>query len=239
MFQREEFVTNGYVVLPRLIAPSLIDGAREAIDRDIAEHYDPARQGEYDDRSYCPDIVGSRSIMDLVFKSPVHSLLDDMLGIENVRVGDGQIAIRRAHNSSHPTAPTPHLDGFSSGLNGVPAGTIYNHTVLVGVFLTPIRTEFAGNFTAWPGSHNIYQGYFRARGPRALTEPMPDIEIGKPVQLMCEVGDVVFAHYELGHAAAVNTADLDRIAVFFRVVLRDVERDRWRYLANIWEGWRL
>jgi ectoine hydroxylase-related dioxygenase (phytanoyl-CoA dioxygenase family) len=68
---------------------------------------------------------------------------------------------------------------------------------------------------------------------------MPDIEIGKPMQLRCEVGDVVFAHYELGHAAAVNTADLDRIAVFFRVVLRDVECDRWRYLTNIWEGWRL
>src|SRR6185436_4122294 len=104
-----------------------------------------------------------------------------------------------------------------------------------------IRTEFAGNFTAWPGSHYIYERYFRERGPRVLTEPMPELEIGEPVQLMCEAGDVVFAHYELGHTAAVNTADVDRIAVFFRVVLRDAQKKKaqWRYLTNLWEGWRL
>jgi hypothetical protein len=239
MFQREPFVTDGYVVLPRLIPPPLIVAAHDAIHRDLAEHYDPARQSEYDDRSYCPGIIASPQIMDLVFKSPVHSILDTLLGLDNVWVGKGQIAIRRRHNHPHPIPPKPHIDGFSSGRNGVPSGAVLNHTVLVGVFLTPIQREFAGNFTVWPESHYAYERYFRERGRRALTEPKPQIDIGQPVQLLCDVGDVVFAHYELGHAAAVNTADSDRVAVFFRVVLRDVERDRWRYLTNMWEGWRL
>src|SRR5262249_49661475 len=141
-------------------------------------------------------------------------------------------------NHAEPIAPTPHLDGFSSGLNRVPSGNIYNHTALVGVFLTPIQKPFAGNFTVWPGSQYIYERYFRERGKRALTEPMPRLELGDPIQLLCNPGDVVLAHYQLGHTAAVNTADVDRIAVFFRAVLRDVERDRWRYLTNIWDGWR-
>jgi ectoine hydroxylase-related dioxygenase (phytanoyl-CoA dioxygenase family) len=107
------------------------------------------------------------------------------------------------------------------------------------VFLTPVREQFAGNFTVWPGSHYTYERYFRQRGPRALREPAPTLDVGDPVQLMCEAGDVVFAHYQLGHTPAVNTTDKDRIAVFFRVVLRWVKWNRWHYLTNIWEGWNL
>ena len=111
--------------------------------------------------------------------------------------------------------------------------------MLVGVFLTPVEREFAGNFTVWPGSHYLYENYFRERGPRTMSEPVPALEIGPPLQLMCDVGDVVLAHYELGHSAAVNTAALDRIAIYFRVWLRKVESYRWHYLTNMWDGWRL
>jgi ectoine hydroxylase-related dioxygenase (phytanoyl-CoA dioxygenase family) len=71
-----------------------------------------------------------------------------------------------------------------------------------------------------------------------MGEPMPVPEIGQPVQLMCGVGDVVFCHYQLGHSAAVNTTEIDRIAVYFRIWLRDLEDRRWEYLTNIWEGWK-
>jgi len=43
----------------------------------------------------------------------------------------------------------------------------------------------------------------------------------------------------LGHSAAVNTSDEDRIAIYFRVWLRDIEGKRWEYLTNMWSGWRL
>jgi len=159
--------------------------------------------------------------------------------LEHIGWDDGQIAIRRAHNVPEPVPPIAHIDGFASGVNGVPVGKIYNHTVTVGVFLTPTRSEFAGNFTVWRGSHQVYEHYFRERGPRAMSESMPEPEIGEPVQLMCDVGDVVLAHYQLAHSAAVNTSDFDRIAVFFRIWLRTMESNRWHYLTNIWDGWNL
>jgi len=177
--------------------------------------------------------------MNLLLKSPVQNILAETFGLDQIDWDHGQIAIRQAHNCQTPIPPEPHIDGFSSGLNGLDEGKIYNHTILVGVFLTPVRKAFAGNFTIWPTSHHVYERYFRERGPRAMSEPPPTLEIGQPVQLMCEVGDVVLAHYQLGHAAAVNTTDQDRIAVYFRVWLRRVELDRWQYLTNIWEGWRL
>jgi hypothetical protein len=235
----DDLSTNGYALFPAIIPASLVQSAFDAIQNDLAVHYDPVRQVEYDNQSYCPDITGSPAIKDLLLKSPLYPILDGLFGIKNVWISNGQIAIRRAHNCPAAISPTPHLDGFSTGLNAVPEGNIYNHTVLVGMFLTPVQDQFAGNFTAWPGSHYLYERYFRQRGPRALHEPSPTLDIGEPVQLMCEVGDVVLAHYQTGHTAAVNTTDRDRIAVFFRVVLRQVQKDRWHYLTNIWAGWNL
>src|SRR5262249_25149124 len=152
----------------------------------------------------------------------VQEILDDVLGLEKIVCGEGQIAIRRAHNVTHETPPEPHLDGFATLNNKLAEGRIYNHTALVGIFLTPVRRAISGNFTVWPGSHYKYEEYFRRRGPQALTETMPNIDVGAPVQLLSGVGDVVLAHYSLGHAAAVNTSDADRIAIFFRISLRSI-----------------
>src|SRR5262245_10994435 len=193
----------------------LVSGALQAIQSDLQTTYDVGRQIEYDNRSYCPDLCDTPVIRNLLVKSPIYGFLDEALGIRNFRFGPGQIAIRRARNHLEPIPPTPHIDGFATGLNGVPADRIYNHTVLIGVFLTAVPTQFAGNFTAWPGSHYLYERYFRERGKQAMHEPMPELQLGEPVQLCCEVSDVVLAHYSLGHTAAVNTAEHDRIAVFF------------------------
>jgi hypothetical protein len=236
---QEHLRTQGFAHFPGLTPEPLIRAALEAIEMDLNSNYDAERQVEYDNRSYCPDLKGTPPIMNLLLQSPVHDLLDEIFEADKLGWDGGQIAIRQAHNFPEPVPPTPHLDGFASGANGLDEGKIYNHTVLVGVFLTPVRSEFAGNFTVWPGSHNVYEKYFRERGPRAMSEPPPAPEIGEPVQLMCGVGDVVLAHYQLGHSAAVNTADLDRIAVYFRVWLRAMESNRWHYLTNIWEGWKL
>jgi len=236
---QEHLKANGYAHFTRMTPESLMTPARKAIEFDLSSNYDPKRQGEYDNRSYCPDLREAPPIMNLLTESPILNVLDETFGLDQIDWDKGQIAIRRAHNHSEPIPPTPHIDGFSTGLNGLEAGRIYNHTVTVGVFLTPTTKEFAGNFTVWPGSHYLYERYFRERGPDAMSEPIPTPEIGPPVQLKCEVGDVVLAHYQLGHSAAVNTSDSDRIAIFFRIWLRAVELDRWHYLTNMWEGWQL
>ena len=233
------FKTHGFVHFPSLTPASLVIQAREAIERDLENNFDSKRQVEYDNQSYCPDLRGTPSIMNLLEKSPILNIVDEALGLENVAWDNGQIAIRRAHNSGEEIPPEPHIDGFASGLNGLERGRVYNHTALVGIFLTPVSRPFAGNFTVWPSSHHLYEDYFRQRGRRAMSEPPPTPQLGVPVQLMCGVGDAVFCHYELGHSAAVNTADMDRIAVYFRIWFRDIEERRWQCLRNIWEGWKI
>ena len=236
---RDHLRAHGYAHLPRLVPEPLVQAALTVIRGDLLENYDPLRQLEYDNRSYSPGLLGTPPIMDLLEASPARGILDELFGAGNVEWDRGQIAIRRAHNHPEPIAPQPHIDGFASGLNGLDSGKIYSLTVLVGVFLTPVTRPFAGNYTIWPGSHYVYERYFRERGERAMREPMPTPEIGRPVQLMCEVGDVVLAHYQLGHTAAVNTADIDRIAIYFRVWLRGLEQRRWHHLTNIWDAWNI
>ena len=236
---QEQIRNQGYAHFKGLTPEPLLTAAREAIQHDLLTNYKPESKVDYDNRSYCPEIRDTPAIMNLLLKSPVHNMLDEIFGLDQLGWDHGQIAIRQAHNHPEPVPPIAHIDGFASGLNGLEEGRIYNHTVLVGVFLTPVRKPFAGNFTVWPGSHYVYESYFRERGPRAMKEPPPTPELGEPVQLTCEAGDVVLAHYQLGHSAAVNTSDNDRIAVYFRVWLWAVESDRWHYLTNIWEGWKL
>ena len=236
---QEHLRAQGYAHFVALTPEPLVTAARQAIELDLSTNYEPESQSEYDNQSYCPGLRDTPAIMNLLLESPVRNILDETFGLDKIDCDKGQIAIRRAHNHSTPITPEPHIDGFASGLNGLEEGRVYNHTVLVGVFLTPVRSAFAGNFTVWPGSHYVYESYFRESGKRAMSDPMPTPELGQPVQLMCGVGDVVLAHYQLGHAAAVNTTDFDRIAVYFRVWLRGIELDRWHYLTNMWDGWKL
>ncbi|HEX8499048.1 MAG TPA: hypothetical protein VF659_00555, partial [Pyrinomonadaceae bacterium] len=195
--------TQGFFRFARLTPEPLVLAAREAIERDLRENYEPERQLEYDNQSYCPDLRATPPIMNLLTESPIRDVLDEALGLDEIGWDRGQIAIRRAHNHPQPVAPVPHIDGFASGLNGLEERKIYSLTALVGVFLTPVLRPYAGNFTVWPGSHYVYESYFRQRGIEAMREPMPTPDVGQPMQLECNVGDVVLFHYQLAHTAAV------------------------------------
>jgi len=236
---RASLVEHGYAHLPRLVPAPLVAAARAAIDEELRLRYDAAREREYAARTYCPKLLGTRPIMDLFERSPVRALVDEALGLDAVACDRGQIAIRWAHNAAQEEPPVPHLDGFASDDNGLPVGRISSHTATLGIFLTTTPRPFAGNLTVWPGTHRLYERHFRERGPRALVEGPPALELGAPLQLPCEAGDVVLLHYSLAHTAAVNTSDVDRIAVYFRLALRDLAAHRWESLANLWRGWRV
>lgn len=229
---------QGYATFPGLCPPDLIDAANAAIDWDLEHNFEPERQTEYDHRSYCPELRKAPAIEALLTRSGVTFHLDRLFGWRNLRHHDGQIAIRQAHNAPE-RPPTPHIDGIPTPHNGVTGARIHNFTALVGVFLTETPRDFAGNFTVWPGSHHAIEAHLRQRGRRAQREGMPDLDYGAPQQLMTRPGDVVLCHYQLAHAAAVNTSSVERRAVFFRLWLRGLSLRRWHYLTDIWSGWRL
>jgi hypothetical protein len=233
------------------VDPKTVETAREKIAEDLATRYDPSRKPEYDSRSFCPDLLGTTPILALLENRGVKERVGELVSPRKLGFDtQGQIAIRRAHNHDKPLPPSAHVDGFPAPHNGVAEGTVLPFTILVGVFLSEVETEFAGNFTVWPGSHFRVEKYFNERGPRALREGMPDLPklgIGDPVQLKGSPGDVVLCHYALAHSAAVNLSDNDRIACFFRLghlelyEREDPEypRHAWTHLTDMWTGWKI
>jgi hypothetical protein len=236
---RTGLVRDGYALIPNMISAELVSAAREAIARDLAEHFDPARQTEYDHKSYCPDIRDAPEIMALLLHPNVHALLNSIIEFDRLDYEGGQISIRRARNAWRRVSPKAHIDGVPTLHNGVVGAEINSFTMLVGVFLSDVNSTYAGNFTVWPGSHHTIEHYFCERGPKALIEGMPILPLGKPVQLTCSAGSVVICHYQLAHAAAANTAGVDRTAVYFRLRLTDIDSRRWHRLTHIWDGWRI
>lgn len=241
------FVNDGFAHFSRLIDERTISKARSKIDGDLARNYDPARKAEYDYRSFCPDILGSREIMALLKHPDVQMRISTLLSSKEIGSDDGQVAIRKAHNAEHNEAPSPHIDGIPTAHNGVSGDEITPFSLLVGIFLSDVKVEFAGNFTVWPGSHRLLERYFHERGPMARREGMPATPRGEPRQLLCSSGDVVLCHYLLAHGAAVNTSDNDRYAVFFRLAQRELDRNfdpnfrenGWTHLTKMWTGWKV
>ena len=233
---------DGYARFPNLCPAPLVRAARAAIDQDLATNFDPKRQVEYDHQSYCPALQRAPVLMALLTESGIAVKLDEAIGFDRLRLAYNvaQIALRRAGNAPRPSPPEPHIDGLPTPLNGVPTDVLVsNFTVLVGVFLSPVRSEFAGNFTVWPGSHHCLERHFREHGLETLRNGMPDIPLGSPLQLMAEPGDVVLCHYQLAHAVAVNLSPVDRYAIYFRLWFKDIDQKRWELMTDLWQGWRI
>ena len=240
----QEFRRNGYVHFERIIPEPLLEKARRAIAMEVEQRYDAARLVEYNHQSWCPELRGTSAIKNLFHNKAVEAVLDQALGRKRYGVDQGQIAIRKAQSAEFSSPPVAHLDGIPTADNGMDGTEIQNFTALAGIFLTEVKRDYAGNFTVWPGSHLILEKYFREGGKQVLNAGMPKVPIGDPVQLHCQPGDVVLCHYELAHAAAVNTSPGDRVAIFFRIWLNDIhgparQAERWQHLTHIWTGWNI
>ncbi len=88
----------------------------------------------------------------------------------------------------------------------------------------------------WPGSHLAHAAYFRTRGPDAFFAAggYPPVQLPEPEQVTGEPGDLLLAHYLLGHNIGGNTSSAVRRAAYFRVKRTGHDR-RWReFLTDPW-----
>lgn len=236
--QKQEFYQNGYVKIPGVVPQVMIDAAVRAINASVGQGIDPAQVPIYQARSFCPELQREAVITDLFNKTPALPLAESMIGVGKIQsVGAGQIALRFPTLQDPPSPPRPHLDGMHTPTNGVPAGTIRNFTMLLGVALSDVTMPYAGNLTVWPGTHHIYERYFREKGPEALLHGMPPVAIPEPVQLLAKAGDVIMAHYELAHGVAQNVSPHPRFAIYFRLYHVDHDQHGHETMADIWREW--
>jgi hypothetical protein len=109
---RFRFRRDGYAHFRNLCPEAAANSARLAIDHNLVMNYDPARQVEYDHRSYCPELRGSPPLMALLLGNGIPGKLDEAIGFNRLRYDGGQIALRKAGNAPEPHPPQPHIDGL-------------------------------------------------------------------------------------------------------------------------------
>jgi hypothetical protein len=236
--QKLEILRKGYVKIPGVVPPVMVRRALQAINHSVGEGMNKDEMPILRAQSYCPEITGTPVIADLINATPAWSLAESAIGKGKIKpVGGGQIGLRFPSLQDPPRKPSPHLDGMYSPTNGVRPGTIQNFTMLVAVFLSDVPEPYSGNFTVWPGTHRLYETYFREHGPESLLEGMPKVALPEPEQITARAGDVVLCHYQIAHCAGPNVSPHVRYGIFFRLSHVDHSEQKLEVMKNIWLEW--
>ena len=195
-------------------------------------------------------------VIDLL-SDAVFRYVENFLGIGNVLESNlrPQIALRfpEIHEINYTNNRVWHTDPYRQG-------HYHNFSLIVGVFLSDVYHENAGNLCLWPGSHvkifhskdhsvnstgdidfnelcslfdnstlseskTVHQNHIFADKQNLKRDGSLVPDIGPPVQLLANAGDVVFCHPDLAHCGGINTSSNIRSMVYFRIKSKMVQED--------------
>lgn len=212
-----QFAVDGYVVVPGVVDEHLLAPVDAEIDALVAD--DPPAAGTTGHHFYflarerlpAADAALRRSQALAVAETLVapHGL---GYGLDHI-----QIALNIPPNPHRPGGP--HIDGHRPEQSKPDS-----FTMLAAIYLGDERGDDAGNLWVWPGSHLVHQRLFAERGVGALLavsghSTMLDarLPLGEPVQLHAGRGDLLLAHFLLGHNIGPNTSERVRRVVYYRL----------------------
>jgi hypothetical protein len=224
-----QFAERGFLVLPRVVPPDVVAAASRAIDELIER--EPPGPDVRGPRNYFRPTVEAPELAALLAGGPAFGLAESLTAPGTLEApGQVQVALNVPPFPHRPGLP--HIDGYPPEPGGRP-GTF---TMLAGVLMSAQRDRDAGNLWVWPGTHLAHAAYFREHGPDAFVAAggYPPVRLPEPEQVTGEAGDLLLAHYLLGHNIGGNTSRAVRRAAYFRVK-RAGHDPRWReFLTDPW-----
>ena len=159
-------------------------------------------------------------------RSPVLKLAQELVVPNVLDLAFDHIQISTTKSPWHHVPGGPHIDGHV----GEPPASF---TLLAGILLTDQTADQSGSLWVWPESHVAHSRLFHERGVDALaasgghsTWPTELIELTPPEPILGSRGDVVLAHYLLGHNKGGNVQPFDRRTLYYRLATPD-HRSHW------------
>lgn len=227
--QIREFAQRGYVVIPQVVPADLLAAAARTVDRIVAAK--PPGDEVRGQHFYFPNTARVSALLALLTETAAWSCLESLTGAGTLAVPEQvQVALNIPPFPRRPGRP--HIDGYPPLPDGRP-GTF---TMLAGVLLSDQVEEDSGNLWMWPGSHLTHARFFDTNGPDAFFEAAgyPPVSLPEPEQVTGRAGDLLVAHYLLGHNIGDNTSDATRRCAYFQVRRHDHDA-RWReFLRDAW-----
>ena len=234
------FGSEGYLLLRNVVPEELLAAADAEIDPFIAEtEADEGDRGP-GQSAWCPARSRLPRCDDVLRQSPALAIAYELVapnaidhaGLDGSRYDHIQVAITVPPWSHIPGGP--HIDGWSPG---------DSFTMLAGVLLTDQHDTQSGNLWVWPGSHLAHERMFRERGTDVLertgvqghtTHLDPPVTLRPPLPITGGRGDLVLAHFLLGHNKGGNTAGHVRRTIYYRLNVPGHDQRSERMLVDAW-----
>lgn len=208
--QLREFAEQGYVLLPGAVPRDVVEAATATVD-ELVEG-EPPGDGVRGPHFYFPEAADEPSLIAPLTGTGAWEAAESLSGAGTLEE-PWQVQVPLNIPPFLHLPGIPHIDGFPPLPDGRPA----TFTMLGGVLLSDQLDEDAGNLWIWPGSHLTHAAYFREKGPDAFFDAAgyPPLRLPeRPVQLRGRAGDLLLAHYLLGHNIGGNTSGAVRRALY-------------------------
>ena len=228
--QLREFGERGFLVIPGVVDETFLTAADVEIDAlldadpvasgTVGKHFWFLKPEELPAALAALDDSGARAIAEeLTAPEPLRLILNHI-----------QIALNIPPYAHRPSGP--HIDGHVPQHAGQQDPNSF--TLLAGIFLSDESAVDMGSAWVWPGSHLVHQRLFRERGPDVLMATsghitmLPDPPVlGPPTPALGRRGDLLLAHFLLGHNTGGNLSSETRRMLYYRLGCPD-HAARWR-----------
>lgn len=214
--QRHQFAVDGYVVVPGVVDEQLLAAADREVDALAAR--EPAPDGTVGPHFYFKPPGELPAAEAALRESPALELAEELVAPNRLDLALDHIQVA-LNIPPYPHRPgAPHIDGHR------PDEDVASFTMLGAIFLSDESEPDRGNLWIWPGSHLHHRDLFRERGVDAL-KPVsghavmldPPVWSGTGEPLLAKRGDLLLAHYLLGHNIGGNTSDQTRRILYYRL----------------------
>ncbi|MGQ0430778.1 MAG: phytanoyl-CoA dioxygenase family protein [Microthrixaceae bacterium] len=230
------FADNGFVVLRGVVSEALLRAADDEIDALIANapphegDTGPGQSAWFMPRRRLPQCEAA------LRSSPALTVANELVAPHRLDFAFDHIQVATTVSPWHHVPGGPHIDGHGPGQD--PPGSF---TMLAAILLTDQADPSSGNLWVWPGSHLVHQNLFRDRGTRVLqhtgghsTMLDPPAPVGDPVPILGRRGDLVLAHFLLGHNKGGNTTEHQRRTLYYRLAVEG-HASRWELtFLDVW-----
>jgi hypothetical protein len=227
--QISEFAERGYIVVPQVVPTDILGRGAQRID-DLVDASPPAADTR-GPHFYWLEAKEEPDLIAPLTGSPAFGLAEDLAGPGTLEVPwQVQVALNIPPFSHRPGIP--HIDAGNP--EPVDEPVLSTFTMLAGILLTDQLTENSGNLWVWPGTHLTHAAYFREHGTRKFCA-YPPIDLPTPEQVTGRAGDLLLAHYLLGHNIGGNFESAQtRRALYFRISSADHASHRAEFLQDAW-----
>jgi hypothetical protein len=231
------FGADGYILVPGVVPEKLLIAVDAEVDHLVeetapvdGEASQPGQHGWFPARRLLPRCEEALRL------SPVLDIAQELVAPNPLDHAFDHIQVATTVPGWRHVPGGPHIDGHGPGQDPP-----HSFTMLAGVLLTDQSEGQSGNLWVWPGSHLDHERLFRERGSRVLqstgghsTVLDPPVELRPAVEVSGGRGDLLLAHFLLGHNKGGNMASHTRRTIYYRLAVPG-HAEKWE--ATFFDAW--